>query len=59
MLFRQIYMFIMSNFIANEPLAIIMGYPAGWILCSIIVSIYYRKTNLTKTRLVEAEPHRG
>ena len=58
-LFRQLYMYVVSNFIANEPLLIIMGYPAGWIVCSIIVSVYYRKTNLTKTRLVEAESHPG
>ena len=54
-LFRQLYMFVMSNFIANEPLAIIMGYPAGWVVCSMIVSIYYRKTNLSKSRLVDSE----
>lgn len=58
-LFRQLYMFVVSNFIANVPLAIIMGYPAGWIICSLVMSIYYRKTNLTKTRLVEADVRQG
>ncbi len=51
-LFRQSYLFIMSNFIANEILPIAMGYPAGWILCSVITYIYYKKTDLMKTKLV-------
>lgn len=50
--FRQIYLFIMSNFISNEVVPIIMGYPAGWLLCSLTTFIYYKKTSLTKTRLV-------
>ncbi|MBR6708053.1 MAG: MATE family efflux transporter [Clostridia bacterium] len=52
-LFRQIYLFVMSNYISNTFLAIAMGYPAGWLLCSTITLIYYHRTKLTKTRLVE------
>lgn len=51
--FRQIYMFVVSNFIANEVLPVIMGYPAGWIMCSLVMTIYYRRAGLTRTRLVE------
>ncbi len=51
-LFRQSYLFITANFIANEILPIAMGYPAGWILCSVITYIYYKKTDLMKTKLV-------
>ena len=43
----------MSNYISNTFLAIAMGYPAGWLLCSTITLIYYHRTKLTKTRLVE------
>lgn len=50
--FRQIYLFIMSNYIANEIIPIAMGYPAGWAVCSIITLIYYKKTDLMKTKLV-------
>lgn len=39
--FRQIYLFVMANFISNTVLPIVMGYPAGWVLCSIILSIAY------------------
>ena len=52
--FRQMYLFIMANFLSNEILPIAMGYPAGWLLCSILTSLFYHHTSLTKTRLVEA-----
>ncbi len=51
--FRQVYLFIMSNFISNTVAAIIMGYPAGWIVCSIITTVYYHRTSLVKTAIVE------
>ena len=50
--FRQLYLFVVSR-ICNEIIPIAMGYPAGWLLCSTLTLIYYKKTNLTKTRLVE------
>lgn len=51
--FRQIYLFIMSNFIMNELIPIAMGYPAGWLLCSLLVFVYYKNAKLSKSRLVE------
>lgn len=51
--FRQIYMFIASRLFPGNFLAIAYGYPAGWLLCSAATFIYYRRTKLTKTRLVE------
>ncbi|MBO4886880.1 MAG: MATE family efflux transporter [Firmicutes bacterium] len=51
--FRQAYLFIMANFISNEIIPIAMGYPAGWLVCSALTLIYYRRTSLTATRLVE------
>ncbi len=50
--FRQVYLFIMSNFILNEPLAIAMGYPAGWLVAAILSVIYFRNVKLSKTRVV-------
>lgn len=52
-LFRQTYLFIMANFIANEPLPIALAYPAGWVLCSIITTVYFHKTDLTKTKITK------
>ncbi|MBR7150240.1 MAG: MATE family efflux transporter [Oscillospiraceae bacterium] len=56
--FRQIYLFVMSNFIANKLLPLAMGYPAGWVLCTILITYYYKHTPLLKTRLV-AEENKG
>lgn len=53
-LFRQCYLYIMANFICNEFLPIAMGYPAGWLVCSTLMSIYYKKVNLGNSRLVES-----
>ena len=50
--FRQIYLFIMSR-VWNEIIPIAMGYPAGWLLCSSLTLIYYRKAQLGKSRLVD------
>lgn len=47
-IFRQIYLFVMSTFIANEMIPICLGYPAGWILCTVISAIYFSRTNLSK-----------
>ena len=43
----------MASRICNTIVVIAMGYPAGWLVCVAITSIYYHKTSLTKTRLVE------
>ena len=50
--FRQIYLFAMSR-ICNEIIPIAMGYPAGWLLNSTLVTVYFHKAKLGKTRLVE------
>jgi len=56
--FRQIYLFVMANFIANEIVPIAMSYPAGWLLCSLATTVYYRKTPLDRYKLVQpAESH--
>jgi hypothetical protein len=53
-LFRQAYLFVMSH-ICNEIIPIAMAYPAGWLLCSSITTVYFLKVKLGKTRLVEDE----
>jgi len=50
--FRQLYLFVMSH-ICNEIIPIAMAYPAGWLLNSTLVTIYFHKVKLGKTRLVE------
>ncbi|MBR5444539.1 MAG: MATE family efflux transporter [Clostridia bacterium] len=51
--FRQIYLFIMANFISNTVLPITMGYPAGWLVCSALTFIYYHKVPLDKVKLIK------
>lgn len=51
-LFRQVYLFCTAR-ICNEIIPIVMSYPAGWIVCSVITIIYYHSVTLGKTRLVE------
>lgn len=41
--FRQIYLFVVSRFIANELLYMGLSYPAGWLLCATVTLIYYHR----------------
>ena len=41
--FRQCYLFLVSNYISNTVIPLAMGYPAGWILCSVLTLTYYHK----------------
>lgn len=40
--FRQIYLYLVSRFVSNTILPIAMGYPAGWLVCSLILIFFYR-----------------
>ena len=53
--FRQCYLYIMANYISNEIIPIALAYPAGWLMASILVTIYYKKTSLTKNRVTAGE----
>ncbi|MBQ2528154.1 MAG: MATE family efflux transporter, partial [Spirochaetales bacterium] len=48
--FRQVYLFIMANYISNTIMPIAMGYPAGWLVCSVIMIIAYKR-NFTDEKL--------
>ena len=52
-LFRQAYLYVMANFIANRLIPIAMAYPAGWFICSLANYLYYHKTPLDRYRVVE------
>ncbi|NLZ36600.1 MAG: MATE family efflux transporter [Clostridiales bacterium] len=47
-IFRQIYLYVMTNYIANEIVPVIMGYPLGWLSCAILTVIYFRKSEKTR-----------
>ena len=43
--FRQVYLFIISKCF-NTITSVALGYPLGWILCSVLLFIYYHKVGL-------------
>ena len=45
--FRQIYLFVTYKLIGTI-LPVALGYPMGWVLCSILIYLYYRKGNWEK-----------
>ncbi len=52
-LFRQLYLFITANFISNTVVPIAMAYPAGWLLCSLLMVVYYRHAGLKTHTVLE------
>ncbi len=42
-IFRQIYLFVVSRLMPGELIPVSFAYPAGWLLCFIMVLIYYVK----------------
>ena len=51
--FRQMYLFVMANFISNTIIPIALAYPAGWLVCSAIMLVYFNKAPLGGHRVVE------
>ena len=51
--FRQIYLFVVSNYISNDLLPIAMSYPAGWLACCLTTLIYYLTFSFEKSRLIQ------
>ncbi len=60
-LFRQVYLFTVSRYISNTILPLAMGYPAGWLVCSLLTLLYYRHVHLDRQSLVRAggDPRTG
>ena len=40
---RQLYLFVVSRFVSNELLPLCMGFPVGWLVCSLIITVYYHR----------------
>ena len=52
-LFRQIYLYVMANYISNTMFCIGFSYPAGWLLCSIVTFIYFHAVPLDKKKIID------
>ena len=54
---RQVYLFIMSR-LCNQVVPIVLSYPAGWIICAILMLAYYRRVGLSlRTASSERKGH--
>ncbi len=51
--FRQIYLYIMANFISNTVMPIAFAYPAAWIVCSTAIAIYYHKVGIENKKQMD------
>lgn len=51
--FRQLMLFIISNFISGNLLPIGMAYPLGWLACATTLLIYFSRFNMSKSRIVK------
>lgn len=38
---RQIYLFVVSNYVSNNLIALVVSYPVGWISCALAITIFY------------------
>ncbi len=43
---RQLYLYVMTHFIANTPLAVIAAFPVGWTCGLILTAIRYKRSDL-------------
>lgn len=53
---RQIYLFIVSRTITTMPYSLYataLGYPFGWVLCTIILAIYYKRVDISQFAITD------
>ena len=57
--FRQLYLFVMANFISNTVLPLTLGYPIGWLVAALFSWAYYKKVGIHRNSVIEdANPPR-
>lgn len=52
---RQVYLFVMSNYISNSLMSIVLAYPAGWVCCAVAILITY--LTIEKRESLRHMPH--
>lgn len=52
--FRQIYLYIVSHVFADSFMPVLFAYPAGWVVCSALIYIYFRHAHWEQRRLIIA-----
>ena len=53
--FRQVYLFVTSRLIGTL-LPVAFGYPVGWVVCAVVISVYYRYGGWEKRKGITHEP---
>ena len=53
--FRQVYLYVVANYIDNSPIPISLCYPIGWTIAAIATLIYYKLCGLTPKERIEKE----
>ena len=58
--FRQIYLFFMTRFVANTPTVVILGVGLAWVVATVIVGVYYltRSDKIYHDAVPESSRHR-
>lgn len=51
-LFRQAYLYITKYYFGQSLLLTALAYPAGWVLCSLLLAICYRRSKLFKSQKI-------
>ena len=46
---RQIYLFVISRIFPGNPCVISFGFPMGWMLCSVLMSVHYLRMDWENT----------
>ena len=52
---RQVYLYVVTHYVANTPSLVGFGYPVGWMSCCVIELIYYAARKRQRTRTLENE----
>ena len=50
--FRQIYLYIVSRVFVNNFIPVLFAYPAGWLVCSTLIYIYFRRVDWQHRRFM-------
>ena len=54
---RQIYLFLITHFVANTPMLVGLGYPVGWTSCFIIELSYYYFRHVRRWKKAPVQEH--
>lgn len=58
--YRQIYLYLMTNYVANTPQIVVLSVGTAWLLATFIVGVYYfvRSDEIFRNAVPEASKHR-